>query len=321
MICPKPLSVVQNKEIRWLWKPFIPYGKVTLLQGDTGIGKTSLVIKLIADLSRGLNPPTMFRRKLLPQEQGEPVRTYYVTIENGMDDTIAPMFDQFGGDRAFVQFQDEQQGHFCLSGEEIEACVNLTGAKLIVVDPWQQFLESKSSSDNIAMRKMVCDVQAAAERTGAAVVLAGNYTKALGSDLRRGIGGSELNNTLRSILTIQDDPEGDPAFRILRATKMSLLGKEMSPVGIRMTDEGQIIYEDYDRDDEMAEDEVSVDSTNPVVFLKRTLSQGEVDSKDIRRLGDEAGFGMSTLYRNREKAGVIIEKQSDKSSKWRLQNG
>ena len=322
MICPKPLSVVQNKEIKWLWKPFIPYGKVTLLQGDTGIGKTSLVIKLIADLSLGLYPPTMFQRKLLLQQSGEPVMSYYVTIENGMDDTIAPMFDLFGGDRSYVQFQDEEQGHFSLCGEDIETCAKMTGAKLIIIDPWQQFLEHGSASDNIAMRKMVCDVQAAAERTGTAVVLAGNYTKNLGSDLRRGIGGSELNNTLRSILTIQDDPNGDPALRILRATKMSLLGKEMSPVGIRMTQEGQIVYEDYEQDEAeglFAPDDTEA-SLTPVGFLQRALSGGPVDSQEIRRLANEAGISMNTVYRNRDHAGVTIERQSDKSSVWRLSN-
>lgn len=317
MICPKPLSVVVNKEIKWLWKPFIPYGKVTLLQGDTGIGKTSLMIKLIADLSNGIYPPTMYRKKLLPSQQGEPVRTYYVSVENGMDDTIAPLFDQFNGDRSFVQFQDESQGHFTLCSAEIEACVEQTGAQLIIIDPWQQFLDNGSSSDNVAMRKMVYDVQTAAEKTGAAVVLAGNYTKSLGSELRRGIGGSELNNTLRCILTIQDDPDGDPAFRILRVTKMSLLGKEMVPVGIRMTEEGQIVYEDYAQREEQFDNEGN-DKVDPVQFLRQALRDGPLDSKVIRKLAEDAHIEMYTLYRNREKAGVDLKEQPDKSSLWWL---
>lgn len=48
MICPIPLTEIQNVEIEWLWKPFIAFGKITLLQGETGIGKTSLMIKLLA---------------------------------------------------------------------------------------------------------------------------------------------------------------------------------------------------------------------------------------------------------------------------------
>ncbi len=68
MLCSRKLKDVVNREIDWLWKPFIPYGKITLVQGDTGIGKTSLMIKLLADLSNGIYPPTMFQRRLMPPE-------------------------------------------------------------------------------------------------------------------------------------------------------------------------------------------------------------------------------------------------------------
>ena len=39
------LKDVEPKEISWLWRPYIAFGKVTLIQGDTGIGKTSLMVK------------------------------------------------------------------------------------------------------------------------------------------------------------------------------------------------------------------------------------------------------------------------------------
>lgn len=67
------LKDVEPKEISWLWRPYIAFGKVTLIQGDTGIGKTSLMVKVMADLSNGLYPPTMFRERLLPQETGDPM--------------------------------------------------------------------------------------------------------------------------------------------------------------------------------------------------------------------------------------------------------
>ncbi len=140
-----------------------------------------------------------------------------------------------------------------------------------------------SSSDNSALRKMICDVQAAAEETGAAVVLAGNFTKNLGSDIRRGIGGSELNNTLRSILTVQDDPDKNPAIRILCATKMSLLGKEMTPVVIRQDEHWGLSFEDYDADDENAFDDFMPDDipanqpADPLTFLKTVLQDGPLD--------------------------------------------
>lgn len=317
MICPKSLTEVINKEIEWLWQPYIPFGKITLIQGDTGIGKTSLMVKLIADLSNGIVPPTMFHRRLIFQERAEPIRSYYVTVENCMDDTIAPLFDKYGGNRCFVDFQNEDDGHFILTGNEIEECVSKTGSRLIIVDLWQQFLDNISSSDNNGLRRMICDVQAATEKTGVAVVLAGNFTKNLGSDLRRGMGGSELNNTLRSILTVQDDPGGDPAVRILRATKMSLLGKEMTLVVIRQDDNWLLSYEDYSYSDDDTQD-APVDEEDPKQFLQRLLRDGPLDSRTIEQLGKNAGIKMNRLYRIRQQAGVVIEQQPDKSSLWRL---
>ena len=201
MVITGHLKDVVNKDIRWLWKPFIPFGKVTMIQGDTGIGKTNVVVKIMADISNGVYPPTMEADHLLPQVEGEPVKIYYVSVENGIDDTIAPVFDQFGGNRENVMYQDEAQGHFVLNGYEIREVVKQTGAQVIVIDPWQQFLDDMVSSNNSGVREMIGDVQIAAEETGAAVIFTGNYTKGGGkSEAQRGIGGAELSNTLRCIL-------------------------------------------------------------------------------------------------------------------------
>ncbi|MBR6818031.1 MAG: AAA family ATPase [Acidaminococcaceae bacterium] len=308
MICPKPLTTVVNRPIHWLWKPFLPFGKVTLIQGETGRGKTTLLVKIMADLSRGIYPPTVYQGALLSPCRGEPVKSFYATVENDMSDTVAPQFDIFGGDRGNVFFQDETQGHFILNGAEIDECVRMTGARLIVIDPWQQFLDNASSSDNNALRSMICDAQAAAERTGAAVVLAGNFTKSLGTDIKRGIGGAELMNTLRCVLTLQDDPEGDPTTKILIPTKMSLLGKDSTPVIVHQNDDMQLVFStDCEQTD-----------IDPAAFLHDILSNGPLDSNAVRKMAEEVGIGASVLYRNREKANVIIEKQPDKSSLWRL---
>lgn len=312
MICSRPLAEVVNKEISWCWRPYLPFGKVTLLQGSTGMGKTTLLVKLMADLSRGVLPPTMYRGRLQPSVTGNPIRSFYVSVENAMDDTIAPLFDLYHGDRTYVDFQDESQNHFVLSGQEIEDCVAQTGARLIIVDPWQQFLSKQSTSNNDALRAMICDVQAAAERTGVAVLFAGNFTKNGGDDLLKGIGGAELMNTLRCILTLRDDPNGDKSLKLLEPTKMSLLGKEKALVGIRQDDEMQLHFEDYE---DVEKDETSID---PVIFLQRILADGPVDSNEVRRRANDEQIGMGVLYRNREKAGVLISRQGDRSSIWSL---
>lgn len=326
MIARGYLKDVKAKEVSWLWKPYIAFGKVTLIQGDTGIGKTSLLMKVIADLSNGIYPPTMFRESLQPQEKGKPLTTYYISIENGIDDTIVPLFDLLGGNREYVQYQEERNGHFVLTGDEIRECVKMTGARLIVVDPWQQFLDNASSTDNNALRNMIREVQNAAEETGAAVVLAGNYTKAIvRSDLTKGLGGAELNNTLRSILTVRDG--NDPSERQLTITKMSFLGKEVTPVVFRQDEKYKIsyVYDDYSMESEDAPVEDQDRSggrrlskgERTAEFIREILADGPLDSNEVKRRVNESEFSMTTV--NRIKDGiVIIEQQSDKSSLWRL---
>ena len=284
------------------------------------------MIKVIADLSNWIYPPTMFRECLQPQEKGKPLTTYYISIENGIDDTIVPLFDLLGGNREYVQYQEEKNGHFVLTGDEIRECVKMTGAWLIVVDPWQQFLDNASSTDNNALRNMIREVQNAAEETGAAVVLAGNYTKALvRSDLTKGLGGAELNNTLRSILTVKDG--NDPSERQLTVTKMSFLGKEVTPVVFRQDEKYKIsyVYDDYSMENEDAPMEDQDRSggrrlskgERTAEFIREILADGPLDSNEVKRRVNESEFSMTTV--NRIKDGiVIIEQQSDKSSLWRL---
>ena len=152
MIVGKTAVGVETKEIEWLWKPFIAFGKVTMIQGDTGVGKTSLMVKIVADCTNGLKPPTQFHGRLQAQEKGEPLTTFYVTTENGIEDTLIPMFDLYGGDREHLYYQDEDEGHFVLNGEEIRAVVRQIGAKLIVIDPRQEFLDDISSTSNEKVR-------------------------------------------------------------------------------------------------------------------------------------------------------------------------
>ena len=312
MICPKSYNDVTPRKTNWLWRPFIPFEKVTLLQGATGIGKTSLIMKILADISNGIYPPSMFHGQLLPSAHGEPLKSFYVTAENGIDDTIVPLFELYGGNKNNALFQDEQEGHFIRTGSEIEECVRTTGAKVIFIDPWQQFVNGISTSDNAALRNMVCDIQLAAERMGAAFILAGNFIKGLLPDINRGIGGTELYNTLRCILTLRPDDGDDPSVRILEATKMSLMGKESTPIIIRQDEDLGLTFESYDALD--GED----DEEEPMDFLLKTLESGPQDSRKIMELGSERGLGSSQMYRLRKKAGIIIEKQPDRSSQWKL---
>ena len=75
------MSEVESQEVKWLWYPFIPYGKLTIIQGDPGDGKTTLVLTIVAKLSKGES----LDRDMNVQE---PVNVIYQTAEDGLADDM-----------------------------------------------------------------------------------------------------------------------------------------------------------------------------------------------------------------------------------------
>ena len=82
---------VEIETIRWIWEPYIPYGKLTIVQGDPGEGKTTFVLSLIALLTTG-------RPLLEHEEMTDPINVIYQTAEDGLSDTIKPRLVAAGAD-------------------------------------------------------------------------------------------------------------------------------------------------------------------------------------------------------------------------------
>ena len=97
-------SEITPKEVRWLWYPYIPFGKVTLLQGDSGDGKSKLMLSLAALLSKGASLPFADE-----EEHTEPMTVIYQTTEDDADDTVVPRFNAAGGDGDRLIFIKEDE--------------------------------------------------------------------------------------------------------------------------------------------------------------------------------------------------------------------
>ena len=85
------MSEIETEEVSWLWFPFIPYGKLTIIQGDPGDGKTTMVLNLAAKLSRGESLDD-------GMNYSEPVNIIYQTAEDGLADTVKPRLEEAGAD-------------------------------------------------------------------------------------------------------------------------------------------------------------------------------------------------------------------------------
>ena len=127
------MSEVQSQEIEWLWYPFIPYGKLTIIQGDPGDGKTTMVLNLAAKLSKG---------EALDENMKvtEPVNVIYQTAEDGLADTVKPRLELAGADCERIIVIDESDKSLSMVDERLEEAIVRTGARLLILDPIQAYL-------------------------------------------------------------------------------------------------------------------------------------------------------------------------------------
>lgn len=124
------MDTIPIEEVTWLLKPFIPYGKITIIQGDPGEGKTTLVLQIIAALTTG--------RSIwdgLPET--ERIHVIYQTAEDGLSDTIKPRLVAAGADCARVLVIDDSEKALTLDDDRLEQALEQTGARLVVLDPIQ----------------------------------------------------------------------------------------------------------------------------------------------------------------------------------------
>ena len=127
-------SEIIPKEVRWLWYPYIPFGKVTLLQGDPGDGKSKLMLSLAALLSKG--EPLPFADE---EEHTEPMTVIYQTTEDDADDTVVPRFNSAGGDGDRLIFIKEDEKSLTFGDDRIREAVEKYNAKLLILDPMSSY--------------------------------------------------------------------------------------------------------------------------------------------------------------------------------------
>ena len=209
-------SNVTSKAVDWLWYPYIPLGKLTVIQGDPGDGKSTFVGNLVALLTRGL-----------PMPDGDASQCSRVAVyqcaEDGMADTIKPRLEQAGADCEKVAYIIDDDIALTLEDGRIETVIQETGASLFVIDPIQAFIPPDSDMQSATkMRAVLRKLAATAEKYRCAVILIGHMNKGSGAkSLYRGLGSIDIAAIARSVLMISRD-ETRPNIRYMYPIKSSL---------------------------------------------------------------------------------------------------
>lgn len=209
-------SSVSARKVEWLWHPYIPYGKITIIQGDPGDGKTTLALNIASILSKGQPMPDC-------STSAEASTIIYQSAEDSAEDTIKPRLLSAGADCNRIAFIDESEANFALNDNRIESVINETDAKLMIVDPLQAYMGENSEMNRAdGIRPLMKQLTAVAERTGCAVIIIGHMNKASGSKgIYRGLGSIDITAAARSVLLV-GRVKSNPSVRVMAQIKNSL---------------------------------------------------------------------------------------------------
>ena len=209
------MSDVELTPVEWLWKPYLPFGKLSVLQGNPGEGKTYFAMHLAAACTNG---------KLLPNmERMEPFNVIYQTAEDGLGDTVKSRLIEAGADLDRVLVIDDSDVQLTLSDERIEKAIIENNARLVITDPIQAYLGADVDMNRAnEVRPIFMRLGQVAQRTGCAILLIGHLNKAAGmQSLQRGLGSIDIAAAVRSVMFI-GKLKHDPTMRILTHEKSSL---------------------------------------------------------------------------------------------------
>ena len=287
------MSEVDTQTVEWLWKPYIPFGKVTIVQGNPGEGKTTFALRLATACTTGGTLPGM--------KPMQPFQVIYQTAEDGLGDTVKPRLIEAAADLDRVLVIDEAKRELTLSDERIEKAIIQNGARLIILDPIQAYMGDKADMNKAnEVRPIFRRLAEVAERTGCAVILIGHLNKAAGGQSAyRGLGSIDFRAAARSVLLI-GRVKREPNVRVIIHDKSSL-APEGKPVAFCLDPEtGFEWIGEYDiTADELLSGAGGNNATKTEqaekLILDLLADGKELASEDIEKAAADAGISARTV--------------------------
>ena len=299
------MSEVDTQTVEWLWKPYIPFGKVTIIQGNPGEGKTTLALCLCAACTNRKPFP------LMPEH--EPFNVIYQTAEDGLGDTVKPRLMEAEADLDRVLVIDESKQELSLSDERIEKAIRQNGARLIILDPIQAYVGEKTDMNKAnEIRPIFRRLAEVADRTACAVILIGHLNKAAGGQSAyRGLGSIDFRAAARSVLLI-GRVKREPNIRVIVHDKSSL-APEGKPMAFCLDPEtGFEWVGEYDiTADELLSGAGGNTATKTeqaeTLILDLLADENEMTSEEVMKAAAEVGISERTLKTARRNLETRIE--------------
>ena len=310
------MSDVELQEVNWLWKPYIPFGKITIVQGDPGEGKTTFALQLAAVCTSGGALPGI--------ENTEPFNVIYQTAEDGLGDTIKPRLIEANADESRVLNINEDTNPLYLSDERIEKAILQTDAKLMILDPIQGYVGEKVDINRAnEIRSVLKKLSSVAERTGCAIVLVGHLNKAKGaSSAYRGLGSIDFRAAARSVLLV-GRLKNEPNVRVIVHDKSSL-APEGKSIAFNLGNEKGFHWLDGYSD--ISSEELLCGISNETKtavaedLIRDMLEDGaEVPADEIFRMAQAKNISRRTVNEAKKNISGIKSKKVGKGWNWYLE--
>ncbi len=309
------LADVAPEDVNWLWPRRLARGKLTLVIGEPGGGKTYFVIDCGARVTRGKPWPD----GTTPAPGGVIV----LTSEDGVADTLRPRLDRQGGDPEHVHILRAVR----VGGDEIpftlerdlpqlaRVLTDHADTALVILDPVSAYLGSRDSYKDAEIRGLLSPLAALAERYRVALLAILHLTKAAQRKLLlRAQGSVAFVAQARIVLAVGEDPDHD-GRRLLVPVKNNL-GPAAAALAFHITDAG-LTWEDGTVEGApeqlLATDDVGTRSERrerdeAATFLRDILRDGPVASKQIAADANANGIARSTLWRAKSDLGITAER-------------
>ena len=303
------MDEVPVEEVEWLWYPYIPFGKLTIIHGDGGEGKTTLILQLAALLSRGEKLPC-------DSTEREPIKVIYQTAEDGLGDTIKPRLLAGNADCSQIKVIDESEATLTMLDERIEKAIVETGARALILDSVQAYIGAKVDMNRAnEVRAILSQLGRIAGQYRCAIILVGHLNKVQGNKSNyRGLGSIDFQATARSVLIV-GRLKDNPQIRVMVQDKSSL-APEGEPIAFELDKENGfrwLGHYDISADDLLCGIPREKKSEQAENLILEYLSKGKYPQKELVKKAQAIGISKRVLDEAKKELNVRSLKEG---SQW-----
>lgn len=303
------LASVEVREVDWLLPPLIPYGMITIMEGDPGVGKSYLAMHIAAQISVGGKLPGL---KKVPKGG-----VLYLSAEDDASYTIRPRIEAMGGDVALIRIQAD---YLTLDEKGLQALmeeVKQNPPELIIIDPLFAYIAADQDiyRPNV-IRGLLSQLKDIAEREGTAILIVRHLTKGRRDKaIYQGSGSMDVIGAARSAFLVAEHP-GDSSQKIVAHIKHNLSERGQSWLYHLVEKDGDIPVLEWLGPSELTADDIyganSLDQKSQLAeaikFIEQALKDGPVSAKLLAERAEAEGHSKRTYDRARRDAGVLSKK-------------